>query len=214
MIGSIVKQPDGTYAVGAIPGIGGPFETAADFFCAWAKSAKFPYSEAFIRKRTQSQNVDLEALITSIRDFPTRLSHFAKQHRFRSGPFPLLHTDFYKSNVLIDSEYRIQGVIDWDNAMVGPWEMVEFPKDLCIVPPVLDGLLYRESEESRAVLADRDRYVEVVKALEEAKQVDGELSSILGDERVQSLAQGVWLYLDGRIGFYSDIFDLFLKAEG
>jgi hypothetical protein len=30
-IGAITKAPDGTYTVGPIPGIGGPFDTAAQF---------------------------------------------------------------------------------------------------------------------------------------------------------------------------------------
>lgn len=209
MIGSIIKLSDGTYTVGPLPDIGGPFATAAEFFCAWAANRKFPFSEEWIRNRTQSQNIDVDAIIKSIKEFPAQLVTFAKHHQFRSGPFPVIHTDFYKSNVLIDSEYRVQGVIDWENAMVGPWEVVEFPKDLSIVPPVMDGPFYRENASSREMMADRKRYVEVVRSLEEAKQLDSSLSQTLDDWATQNLAHAIWLHPDGRIGFYSDIFNLF-----
>ncbi|KAJ4286505.1 hypothetical protein N0V90_013205 [Kalmusia sp. IMI 367209] len=206
-IGSIVKLPDGTYAVGPIPGIGGPFESAADFFKAWAKQTKFPYNENTVRERTPAELVD--DVLKSITDFPSRLTHFAQHHCFQEGPFPIIHTDLYKSNILVDSEYRVQSVIDWEDAIVAPWELVEFIKDLSIVPPVLDGPLYREEESDREIFAERARYVEVVKQMEQTRDLDSKLSAALGDWKVQNLAHAVWLYQDGRIGFYSSIFDLF-----
>lgn len=41
-IGHIEECLDGTYLVGHLPGIGGSFDTAAQFFNAWAGEAKFP----------------------------------------------------------------------------------------------------------------------------------------------------------------------------
>lgn len=130
-IGSIIKLSDGTYSTGAIPKIGGPFETAAEFFRAWAKQSKFPYDEATIRERTPPDIVD--EILRSINDFPSRQVEFSHNHTFQSGPFPIFHTDLYTSNILVDSEYCIQGVIDWEDAIVAPWEVVEFIKDLTIV---------------------------------------------------------------------------------
>jgi hypothetical protein len=49
-IGSILKCHDGTYDIGPIPDLGGPFDTATAFFRAWAARAKFPTSEENIRK--------------------------------------------------------------------------------------------------------------------------------------------------------------------
>tara|TARA_R110002003_G_scaffold88_9_gene7113 strand:+ start:2043 stop:2675 length:633 start_codon:yes stop_codon:yes gene_type:complete len=207
MIGSIVKLSDGTYSVGELPGIGGPFETAAEFFCAWARNAKFPYGEKTIRERTPSMVVD--SIIKSIKDFPAQLSYFAERHCFQSGPFPVIHTDLYQSNVLVDSRFCIQGVIDWENAIVGPWEIVEFIKDLCIVPPVMDGPLYCEDESDRETLAARKRYISVVKTQEDAKQLDSKLSRALDDRSTQNFAHAFWLYQDGRIGFYTDVFNSF-----
>jgi hypothetical protein len=96
MIGRIIQLSDGTFSIGELPGIGRPFKTAADFFCAWADSSKFPYSEAFIRARTPQTAVD--EIISSIESFPARLLDFARHYTFRSGPYPLIHLDLY--NVL------------------------------------------------------------------------------------------------------------------
>lgn len=117
-IGSVIRLSDGTYSVGPIPGIGGPFDSAADFFKAWAKGAKFPYNENTIRERTPSEHV--AEILKSIKDFPLKLLNFAQHYYFQEGPFPIIHTDLYKSNILIDSEYRIQSVIDWENAIITP----------------------------------------------------------------------------------------------
>ena len=40
-IGSIVRLPDGTYDVGPLPKLGGPFRTATEYLQAWAKHARF-----------------------------------------------------------------------------------------------------------------------------------------------------------------------------
>jgi hypothetical protein len=85
-IGSIVKLPDGTYSVGSIPGIGGPFDSAADFFKAWAIRMKFPYNENTIRERTPSKFVD--EILKSIRDFPLQLVISPNIIAFRKAPFP------------------------------------------------------------------------------------------------------------------------------
>lgn len=204
-IGSIIKCSDGTYSIGPLPGIGGPFDSAAQFFEAWADKAKFPYHEKQIRERTPPDMAD--RVLRSIRTFPSRLREFAQRSRFRGGPFPLFHSDFYKSNIIIDSRHTILSVIDWENAFVVPWEMVEFAKDLSIVPPALDGPLYRENEASRRRLMERKKYVESARRAEGARGLDNCLSAILDDSHVQHFAHAMWLYQDGRIGFYGDVLD-------
>jgi hypothetical protein len=205
-IGSIVKLSDGTYSVGAMPGIGGPFETAAEFFTSWAKECTFPFNERTIRERTPPEIGD--EIIKSINDFPSKLLEFANQFSFQSGPFPIFHPDLKISNILVDSEYRIQGVIDWEDAIVAPWEVVEFIKDLTIVPPIMSGQFYKE-ELVREKLAERERYLQTVKEKEAARQTDNKLSETLGNRRTQDLAHAFWLYSDGKIGFYSSIFEPF-----
>lgn len=123
-IGSIIYS-DGTYSIGPIPKIGGPFDSAAEFFEAWAERARFPFSEETIRKMirqtTSLDVVDVEEIVRSIQNFPSRLKDFSKRFLFREGPIPLFHTDFYSSNIIIDSEHNLLSVIDWENAIVAPW---------------------------------------------------------------------------------------------
>jgi hypothetical protein len=205
-IGSVIQCSDGIYSVGPIPGIGGPFDSAADFFKAWVQKMKFPYNENTIRERTPAEYV--HGIIESIKEFPLKLSNLAQRYRFEEGPFPIVHTDLYKSNVLVDSEYRVQGVIDWENAITAPWEMVEFMKDLSIIPPMMDGPLYHE-DSHREVFADRMKYIEVVKKTEHGLHLDSKLSTTFENWNTQNLASAIWLYPDGRIGFYSSVLESF-----
>ncbi|KAF1913677.1 hypothetical protein BDU57DRAFT_596980 [Ampelomyces quisqualis] len=184
MIGRIVKLSDGTFTVGELPGIGGPFKTAADFFCAWADNSEFCFSEAFIRKRTPETAVD--DIIRSIESFPARLSRFARHYPFQSGPYPLTHSDLYSSNVLVDSQCRIKGEIDWESALVGPWEIFELIKKLAIVTPVLDGAFYRETQSD--IIVERKGYIQAIKDGERAMQFDNRLSETLENGTTQDLA--------------------------
>ncbi|KAG8421521.1 hypothetical protein J3458_003394 [Metarhizium acridum] len=81
-IGGIAKAPDGTYCVGPLPGIGGPFDLPAQFLGAWADHIKFPLSEKTIRERTPPDLVD--EILESIRSFPSRLKQLAKEYSFRT----------------------------------------------------------------------------------------------------------------------------------
>ncbi|KAF2019623.1 hypothetical protein BU24DRAFT_431357 [Aaosphaeria arxii CBS 175.79] len=207
-IGSIIRLTDGTYDVGPIPKLGGPFDYPADFFSAWAKHTKYPYTDALVRERTPPEVVN--EVLSSIKEFPSRLTNLAKNHCFEQGPFPLFHTDIYKSNIIIDSEYNLLSVIDWENAIAVPWELVEFIKDLCIVPPAMDGPLYHEEESDRQAIADRKVYVKMVRKVEEEMRLDNRLSSVLGNEDMQNLANAIWLYQQsGRIGFYTGVLEPF-----
>ena len=204
-IGSVVRRDDERFDVGPIPGIGGPFDTAGEFFEAWADSglAKYPYKEEMIRERTPANLV--EEVLEAIRGFPKGLGDLARWFPFREGPFPLIHTDLYCSNVIIDGEGKILSVIDWEGAMVGPWELVEFNKELLVVPSVMDGPVYKETEARTALLLAQKEYVEVVHREEKKRGFDTRLSEVLADEEVQALALAFWLYGDGRIGCYDRV---------
>lgn len=209
-IGSIIELPDGSYSVGPIPRFGGPFASAAEFFKAWARQAKYPYEEETVRERTPPELVD--GILRSIKEFPSQLINFTDRHSFQRGPFPLFHTDLYKSNIIINSEYTIFSVIDWENAIVAPWELVEFIKDLSIVPPVMNEPLQYEDEADRKRLVERASYVEIVRKMEGVRGLDCKLSTALADWKTQNLAYAIWLYLDGRIGFYSGILKVFEQS--
>jgi hypothetical protein len=48
-IGTIVRNRECRYESGPFPGIGGPFDTAAAFFEAWADKVKFKWDKETIR---------------------------------------------------------------------------------------------------------------------------------------------------------------------
>lgn len=55
------------------------------------------------------------------------------------GPLPLVHVDFGHNNIVVDPEYNILGVIDWEHAMVSPLEAVGFPLIVRVVPKPMDA---------------------------------------------------------------------------
>ena len=52
-IGTIVRNREGGYESGPLPGIGGPFDTAAAFFEAWADTVKFKRDNETIGRMMQ-----------------------------------------------------------------------------------------------------------------------------------------------------------------
>ena len=183
-----------------MPSLGGPFDSAAQFFNALTHKIKYPYRENVIRERTPPDLV--EEVLQSIRSLPARLEEFARKCHFREGPFPLFHTDFYTSNMIIDEQFNLLAVIDWEDAIIAPWELVEFAKELSIVPPAMDGPLYRDTEAKRQLNAERGEYIEIARKVEMRRGLDNRLSSTLANSAVQNFAHAMWLYEDGRIGFY------------
>ncbi|RJE25089.1 Phosphotransferase enzyme family [Aspergillus sclerotialis] len=136
-IGTVIKRDNNSVDIGPIPGLGRPFSTATEFFKAWAKHAKFPLSDRDIREFTK--NGPTEEILSSIHNFPRRLRKLASRISINDiGPFPLYHPDFYHSNIIVDGSFRVLGVIDWEGACTIPWDLVEPPLFLGIVPPAMD----------------------------------------------------------------------------
>lgn len=215
-IGMITKRADGAYDIDPIPGLGGPFETAADYFTAWANSVKFPLNAAKIRAYSPPHIAD--ELVTSIQRFPDRMKENLGRIIVRNeGPFPLYHPDFLHSNVIVDEKYNILSVIDWENAGTVPWEMVEFPLFLYTVPPPMDLPSNYDSEgkpvdsKSRQRWEERDEYLQSVKEAERDNSLyDDSLSAMLASRTSQNLATALKLYVDpGKIGFYRRVLDEF-----
>ncbi|KAJ5561452.1 hypothetical protein N7461_000213 [Penicillium sp. DV-2018c] len=212
-IGMIVKKADGSYDVDAIPGLGGPFDTAAEYFAVWAKTVEFRTPESRIRSSLPHDLQD--EMLSSIADFPRRLEE--NRHKFivkNEGPFPLCHRDFRHSNVIIDSNYNILSVIDWDLAGTVPWEVIEFPPHLCVIPPPLDLPSNYDAEgnpvdeETRMLLEERNNYVQSITEDEEEFGSDGTLSAILSSRYNQNIATALNFYEDaGKIGPYCKIFE-------
>ena len=221
-IGTVVKLSDGSYDIGPLPGLGGPFETATAFFEAWAQHAKFPHSEDTIQQALSGNPPELtNAVLASIRDFPAQIKALASRiSGSDAGPFPVMHPDFFHSNIMVDSAYNILGVIDWEGACTVPWELVEYPLFLDAVPVAMDapskyddnGLPLDESTKQR--WQERKEYMEMVEGFERAGNGDAQLSSTLGNSKYQGLSYAMRVYREpGRLGLYGKVLEPFRVDE-
>ncbi|KZM19152.1 uncharacterized protein EKO05_0003191 [Ascochyta rabiei] len=202
MIGCITETSNG-YSVGPIPGIGGPFETPADFFAQWATGAVFPFSKDKVKRRTPPEH--FEEVWNSLAGFPLQVAKFAKSYNFRRGPFPVIHGDLYRSNILMDNDCNVKAIIDWEDAIVAPWELVEFIKDLGVVPAAMNGSSHQEPPSVRERRNKRETYIKYVEEIEKKQLLDGTLSMVLSNSAVQDFAHAFWLWHDGKVGFYKEI---------
>lgn len=203
---------DGSYRQGPIPGLGGPFDTAAEFFKAWSTNAQFGLSHD---KLQEAAGPFAEEVSASASSFKKLLHDSAAGLSIRNeGPFPLCHGDFGHNNVVFDDHYRLLGVIDWEGAFAGPWEISgEFPLTLSMIPPAMDvpwnydenGL--PKSAEGRQRVRDRGEYIAIVSE-EEGRRglVTGyRLSLALRDSGRQHLVSAMRLYQNGKPGWYSNV---------
>ncbi|RDA90276.1 hypothetical protein CP533_1502 [Ophiocordyceps camponoti-saundersi (nom. inval.)] len=211
LIGMVFRDSTGDYTVGPIPHLGGPFRRATDFIEAWARNSRFPLWEDAVNRIPSA--AWRERVLTSIEAFPKQLaSSAADLITHNDGPFPITHTDFFHSNIIVDSEYHIQAVIDWEGACTMPWELVEQPLFLETVPPELDAPFnYDENglpidEETRQAWDDRRQYEKFVAEMEVETQGDDMLSSTLSNRRHQKLAYAMRVYTDpGKLLFYDRV---------
>lgn len=203
-IGAIIRCQDGTYDVGPLPGLGGPFDTVTEYLMAWAETAIF----------NDMEGADDE-IKASIMAFPQKLKALAANIPARDhGPFPLVHDDFGHNNIVVDDDYNILGVIDWEHAGSMPWESVFFPLTLSLLPrPMMPEWMYEngvpKNEEVRVIMDERKDYVNAVCRIERQEGSSHFLSAALGDEVGQELAYAMKLYVhDGKFGLYSRILDV------
>ncbi|OHE90477.1 hypothetical protein CORC01_14228 [Colletotrichum orchidophilum] len=215
MIGTIVsRNEDGTYRQGPIRGLGGPFNTATEFFKAWAAKTTFGMTDENLRTAS-GQYAD--EIIPSVLSFPKSISNLASKLSTRDhGPFPLCHGDFGHNNIIVDDEYRVLGLIDWEASFAGPWEVfADFPLTLSMVPPSIDvPWNYNEqgdpvTDELKHQLADQKSYVAAVKEVEDCSGTGNLLSDALKDCRRQQLVTAMRLYQRGKVGWYSKLVDDF-----
>ncbi|KAK3331736.1 hypothetical protein B0T19DRAFT_85996 [Cercophora scortea] len=224
-IGMIVQREGGSFDVGPFPDIGGPFETATDFFKAWASHAKFPQDTDAIRKGMGgAPETFFDQILASVRNFPSQITALADRLSppdSNCGPFPVQHEDFLHSNIIIDHDYNVLAVIDWEGACTLPWEMVQFPEFLSVTPAVMDAPWnYDEdgvpvNEDLRQSWQEREEYVDMVARCEAADaKMDHKLSASLRSGKHQDLAFAVRAYVDGgKLGFYSKVAEQFLEDE-
>ncbi|KAL3472326.1 hypothetical protein BJX99DRAFT_266161 [Aspergillus californicus] len=193
-IGSIIKREDNSFDIGPLPSIGGPFSTATRFFKAWAKYAIFPMTDSRIRASRQTGPIEddlhsIHGFSTYLHDLANNISTTDNDH----GPFPLYHPDLYQSNIVVDESFHILGVIDWGGACTVPWEVVEPPLFLSMVPPAMDDLNNYTADgepndlDSVRRLNERAQYIENIQNMEKELEVDQKLSTVLLDPACKEL---------------------------
>lgn len=118
-------------------------------------------------------------LVPSIESFPTQLAVLANRlSKFDKGPFPLVHGDFGHNNIVMNGDYQIIGVIDWEMAFAAPWEIAgDFPLTLSTIPPAMDvpwnyDELGNPKDPSLAkALADQKGYIANIRDAEDTKGI-------------------------------------------
>lgn len=214
-IGKIVgRDVDGSYVQGPIPGVGGPFDTATEYFSAWAAKASFGLTEKRLREVSGTY---ADQIVPSVASFPASVARLASLLSVKDhGPFPLCHGDFGHNNTVVDDDYRILGVIDWEAAFAGPWELfATYPLSLRMVPATMDapsnydenGELINPAMKERAVA--QHTYMNAVAFEESRLGGDEPLSKALRDVKRLELVTAMRLYDTGKAGLYSKVVDNF-----
>lgn len=84
----------------------------------------------------QRSEIPAERMISIINKFPSRIKAMANRlSASNNGPFPLYHDDFLHSNITVDENFSVTGIIDCEGACTVPWELVAFPNFFRPCPP-------------------------------------------------------------------------------
>jgi hypothetical protein len=199
---------------------GGPFETATTIFEARADRAKFPTAETTIRKMMANAPDHVEGILKAVREFPEQLKALAGQlSNHDRGPFPTYHHDLYNSKMVVDQGFEILGIIDWQDASIVPWGLIDFLFCMTVTPRPMgppsnydaDGL--SKDPDLKFSWDKRQSYVEMVKVAEVRQGKDHGLSNTLGILDIQGLATAMKLYHDpGKLGYYVNVLIPFRKT--
>jgi hypothetical protein len=103
--------------------------------------------------------------------------------KYDKGPFRLIHPDFGHNNIIVDDDFNILGVIDWEKAFVGLAEMAaRFPLRPQMTPETLlpmarddDGTIV--DQDNRKKVENRELFVAAVEYQEVRLRVSPRLST-------------------------------------
>jgi hypothetical protein len=184
--------------------------TAAAFFEAWADSVIFQRDDKTIEAMMQRSEIPAKQIVSIIKEFPSQIKAMASRlSASNEGPFPLCHDDFLHSNIMVDENFCVTGIIHWEGACTVPWELVAFPEFLQAMPPSFDLPQKYDAhgqpldEELRQTWRERQDYTEMVRSAEVG---DNLLSTCLGSNRSQALAYAYGAFTSiGKLGFYDKV---------
>ncbi|KAH6666619.1 hypothetical protein B0J14DRAFT_604015 [Halenospora varia] len=194
---------------------------ASEFFTAWSANAHFRMSEERLIAASGSH---ASTILPSVASFKPAFASIAERLSVsNTGPFPLRHGYFRYSDIIVDDNYRILGILHWKSAFAGPWEVFgSFPPIISIVPREMDpSSNYDENglpkdKETLEMIRDREFYAGCVDAEEErlGLRKEGEmcLSRCLRDERRQGVIDAMSLFESGKGGWYDKVIGKFCEG--
>lgn len=133
------------------------------------------------------------------------------------GPFPLFHVDFEHDNIVVDDDYNVLGVIDWEHASSMPWECIHFPWTMSVVPALMVSDNYDKNGvpvdfNIRTKLDEQKGYMKTVQETERIKGLSPELFTTLANQVSQDFAYAMKLYVeDGLCGQYANVLGVHQK---
>lgn len=212
-IGAVKREADGSFSVGPIPGIGGPFDTAASFIQALAAVMKHRLDDDQVRQHCPPWI--LNEILKGHKEFPSRLGKLAAsgKHFTREGPFPIRHPDLTQCNIIVSKTLDVLGVIDWDRAYAMPWELIDFPSIFWtttshLISPELNPGQPANPGEAKGI-ADMMLYVSMLRDAEREAHTDHRLSDVLGDTEAHELGGIIHSFRSGKIGTYGRAMDYY-----
>ena len=131
--------------------------------------------------------------MSRIFNFPPKVGELAfKITAGDQGPCPLFHVDLGHKNIVVDDNYNVIGVIDWEHAYSVPWERIYFPWSLSTVPaPIaLDNYDERgvpKDHNTSTIIGEQKRYIDTVQCIERNKGLSPFLSATLANQASQDL---------------------------
>ncbi|KND91973.1 hypothetical protein TOPH_03289 [Tolypocladium ophioglossoides CBS 100239] len=134
-IGSISQfSPDTGATVGKLAtasadslAIAGPFQSGRDYLVAVAEAR---LNQELHRKNSDSETDDFTALGFLVFRNIVRDTNIFKGDQ---GPFHFNHMDMGIQNILVDDDFNIIAVIDWEFAQSAPWEVICYPMPISII---------------------------------------------------------------------------------
>ncbi|KAB5582236.1 hypothetical protein GE09DRAFT_1210888 [Coniochaeta sp. 2T2.1] len=177
-LGSLILKPDGGIDIGPLPaafGFEGPLRSTTDYFLSWA------------RHNATFKNLHLLGAHPSLRQaaeaFPRRLVSAVESsslvppgHSGGGGAYPILHPDLLMHNILLDDDYELVGVIDWEYAHSAPLEVFAGRTNMyASFSPDLAASEWHDDDD------EGGRYAADVEEATSQKKLSGVVGSLLGD---------------------------------
>jgi hypothetical protein len=140
----------------------GPFHTSVDFF-------------KYQAQRIRQEHLSSEWAIESPKEsrFACWLYDQLALHldEYNSGPFPLMHPEVCKSQLLLTPNFELVGVIDWDTVGTVPWLLLNsYPATLKVPWPRVDCGRFSARNVTN-ILNKRKLYVDALTRLAEQHKV-------------------------------------------